>query len=143
MNSDFLKAITESFELDDFKPREVAPLILAYIGDAVYEIVVRIITISNGNRSINLINKDTIKFVNAGTQAMLADALAEDLSEEEATQYRRGKNSKPNTKAKNASLTEYKKATGFEALIGYLYLCEKEDRIIELCKLGFDKLKLL
>lgn len=143
MNELSLEAITEAFGLKDVKPREVAPLILAYIGDAVYEVVVRTITLSRGNRSINIINKDSVRFVKAGTQALLSDLLQEDFTEEEAVQFRRGKNAKPANCAKNATLTDYHKATGFEAVMGYLYLNGQNDRIVELCKLGFEKAELI
>ncbi len=143
MKDEFLANTIETFGLKDIKPREAAPLVLAYIGDAVFEIVVRTITVSAGNRSINLINKDTVKYVNAATQSKLSDVLKEDFTEEEMMQFKRGKNAKPNTKAKNATLNDYHRATGFEAVIGYLYLCGQNDRILELCKLGFQRLDLL
>ncbi len=137
MDKDFLDKIKESMELEALVPNEVAPLILAYIGDAVYDVIVRTLEISKGNRQVNKINKDSIKLVNAKAQADMIDILEEKLTEEELTIYKRGRNAKANTSAKNASIRDYRKATGFEALIGYLYLSHKEDRMLELVKEGF------
>lgn len=128
-------------ELEALVPNEVAPLILAYIGDAVYDVIVRTLEISKGNRQVNKINKDSIKLVNAKAQADMIDILEEKLTEEELTIYKRGRNAKANTSAKNASIRDYRKATGFEALIGYLYLSHKEDRMLELVKEGFSGLE--
>lgn len=131
--------IVETLGLTNQKPNEVAPLILAYLGDSVYEVVVRMLEASKGNRPIVKIHKDSIKLVNAATQAEFADALQDELTEEELSIYKRGRNAKSATSAKNASIGDYRKATGFEALIGYLYLADKEDRILELIKLAISK----
>lgn len=128
-------------ELEDLVPNEVAPLILAYIGDAVYDVIVRTLEISKGNRQVNKINKDSIKLVNAKAQADMIDYLEEKLTDNELAIYKRGRNAKANTSAKNASIRDYRKATGFEALIGYLYLSHQEDRMLELVKEGFDSIE--
>jgi len=144
LSDNILNIISESFELKDVNPSEVSPLSLAYIGDAIYEVVVRTITINvKGNRDMKKINGDSIRLVQAGTQAKLADLLMEDFTEAELTQYKRGRNAKSGTSAKNASIGAYRKATGFEAVMGYLYLTGQNERIIELCKLGFAKAELL
>lgn len=142
MNGDLLARMREEFDLTESEPALVAPLILAHLGDAVYEVVTRVIVASKGNRPINSVHRDNVRMVSATTQAKMADILEEHLSEDELNQYKRGRNAKSATSAKNASLHDYRKATGFEALIGYLFLCGKDDRILELCKLGFEKLKL-
>lgn len=141
MDKDFLDKIKESMELEDLVPNEVAPLILAYIGDAVYDVIVRTLEISKGNRQVNKINKDSIKLVNAKAQADMIDYLEEKLTDNELAIYKRGRNAKANTSAKNASIRDYRKATGFEALIGYLYLSHQEDRMLELVKEGFDSIE--
>lgn len=141
MDKDFLDLIKEAYDLDTLTPNEVAPLILAYIGDAVYEVIVRTIEISKGNRQVNKINKDSTKLVNAKAQAAMIDILEDKLSEEELTIYKRGRNAKANTSAKNASIRDYRKATGFEALIGFLFLSHREDRMLELVKLGLEGLE--
>lgn len=131
-NKDLYQAIKDEFDLKELKPNEVSPLILAHIGDAVYEVVIRTIELSKGNRAIVKVHSDSIKLVNAKTQAELADKILPVLSPEEEAQYRRGRNAKAATHAKNASISDYRKATGVEALIGYLYLLGRTDRILEL-----------
>lgn len=135
MDELYLK-IKEAYELSDVKPEEVAPLILAHIGDAVYEVVIRTITLSRGNRAIEKVHKEATKYVNAGTQAEMADKIYDLLTPEEAEAYRRGRNAKSATKAKNASISDYRKATGFEALMGYLYVSGNTERMLELVKEG-------
>lgn len=138
MEKDLLTKINEAYGLETMVPNEVAPIILAYIGDAIYEVVVRTIEISKGNRQVNKINKDSIKLVNAKAQATMIEILEDKLTEEEMSIYKRGRNAKSNTSAKNASIRDYRKATGFEALMGYLYLSHQEDRMLELIKEGLE-----
>ena len=126
--------IKEQYDLPDINPGELAPLILAHIGDAIYEVVIRTITLSKGNRPVEKVHKEAISYVNAKSQADAADILLPLLTEEEADIYKRGRNAKANTKAKNASIGDYRKATGFEALMGYLYLKGETDRMLELIK---------
>lgn len=133
---DFYQSIKETFALDDMKPSEVAPLILAHIGDAVYEVVVRTIELSKGNRAIEKVHRDSIKFVNAAAQSKMVDAIMPLLTEDELKEYKRGRNAKSYTHAKNASISDYRKATGFESLMGYLYLSGKSERMLELIKEG-------
>ena len=140
MNGDFLKSIRETFDLESDNPAEVSPLILAYIGDAVYDVITRTIVISKGNRPVNEINKDNKYYVNAATQSQLSKVLESRFSDEESAQFKRGRNAKSHSSAKNASLRDYRKATGLEAVIGYLFLCGKEDRILELLRIGFDEI---
>lgn len=135
MDELYLK-IKGAYNLEDVKPDEVAPLILAHIGDAVYEAVIRTITLSHGNRAIEKVHKEATKYVNAGTQAEMADKIYDLLTPEEAEAYRRGRNAKSATKAKNASISDYRKATGFEALMGYLYISGNTERMLELIKEG-------
>lgn len=135
--------ITEYFGLKRADVRTYSPLALAHIGDAVYEQIVRTIVISKGNVSPNRLHKITVKYVNAKTQAQLIEAIMDQLTEEEQNQYRRGKNSSPGHNSKYAGLSDYLKATGFEALVGYLYLNDDYERILEICKKGFDRLGIL
>lgn len=118
--------------------RSYSPLTLAYIGDAVYDLIVRTVVVERGNKAANLLHRDTVKYVNAGTQARIIEGLQEQLTPEELAVYKRGRNAKSNTSAKNASITDYRKATGFEALIGYLYLADDFDRILELVQTGLE-----
>lgn len=116
--------------------RTYSPLALAYIGDAVYDLIIRTVVVERANRPSQELHRITVKYVSAGAQARMAQALADSLTEEEAAVYRRGRNSKPHTMAKNASAADYLKATGFEAVIGYLYLADRMDRILELVSMG-------
>ena len=119
--------------------RTYSPLTLAYVGDAVYDLIIRTVVVDRANRPANELHRITIKYVSANAQSKIAQALMEDLTEEEQSVYRRGKNSKPHTTAKNASVADYMKATGFEAVIGYLYLTDQMPRILELVKVGISK----
>jgi ribonuclease-3 family protein len=132
------KKIKEEYGLSDVNPNELAPLILAHIGDAIYEVVIRTITLSKGNRAIEKVHKDATKYVNAKAQADIIEKIQPILTEEELNIYKRGRNAKSNTKAKNASITDYRKATGFEALMGYLYLMDKTERMLDLIKEGIN-----
>ena len=122
--------------------RTYSPLTFAYIGDAVYEIVIRTMIVEKGQQAVNALHKQTTKLVCAASQAAMAEAIIEGMTQEEQDIYRRGKNSKINSSAKNMSLEDYRKATGFEAVCGYLYLTGKTARIVELVKCGINKLKL-
>lgn len=116
--------------------RGYSPLALAYIGDAVYDLIIRTVVVERANRPANDLHRITVKYVNATAQARIVDVLMDRLTEEEAAVYRRGKNSKPHTMAKNATAAEYLKATGFEAVIGFLYLTDRMERVLELVKTG-------
>ena len=130
--------IKEKFSLADVNPNETAPLILAHIGDAIYEVVVRTVVLSDGNRAMEKVHKDSTQLVNAGMQAKMADCLQPLLTEEELSIYKRGRNAKSGSKAKNASIGDYRKATGLEALMGYLYLKDETDRMLYLIKEGIE-----
>ena len=106
-----------------------SPLTLAYLGDAVYEMVIRTICVKRANMQTQKLHRKVTGYVSAKAQAKMMDALIGELTEEEESIYRRGRNSKPYTKAKNASMEEYLKATGFEALVGYLYLQKEYERM--------------
>lgn len=138
----FLQSIRERFGCDDVDIRTYSPLTLAYIGDAVYDQVIRTVVVMRGNRSANSLHKIAIGYVNARVQARLAEALEEELTQEEKGIYHRGRNAKSYTMAKNASVIEYRKATGLEALLGYLYLQDKTDRLLMLIQDGIEKIGL-
>ncbi|MBQ8327723.1 MAG: ribonuclease III [Lachnospiraceae bacterium] len=136
-----LKQIQEQFEVKAQDVRTYSPLVLAYIGDAVYEQIIRTILVSEGNQTVNGLHKKACNFVKAEAQAKMIQNLMEELSEEEQAVYRRGKNAKPHTTSKNGTVADYHKATGFEALVGYLYLEDKMDRVLYLVKAGMETLK--
>jgi len=135
---EILDYLLKPFNIERKEAKEFSPLVLAYIGDAVYEIIIRSILVSMGNRPVNKLNKDATSLVKAGAQSEIVKLISDKLSEEEYTVFKRGRNSSPHTMAKNASMTDYKYATGFEALIGFLYLDNRCDRALELVKLGID-----
>lgn len=134
--------IHKEFGENDTDIRTYSPLTLAYIGDAVFEIVIRTLIVEKGQRAANTLHKHTTKLVCAQTQAKMAESVYELLSEKEQDIYRRGKNTKINSSAKNASLSDYRKATGFEALCGYLFLMDDTKRITELIKKAMEILEI-
>lgn len=137
-----LEAIKRDFDCREIDIRTYSPLTLAYIGDAIYDLVIRTIVVERGNTSANNLHKTTVRYVNAVTQAQMSEALQEELSEEERTVYKRGRNAKSYTTAKNASVIDYRKATGFEALCGYLYLTGKQERMMALIRTAIEKVGL-
>ena len=114
--------------------KQMSPLVFAYMGDAVYEKYIREYVIRQGLCKNGLLHKKSIKYVSAKGQAEILERLEPNLTEEELDIGRRGRNSNPHSTAKNADIVEYKYATGFEALIGWLYLNEKEERLEEILK---------
>ena len=118
-----------------------SPLTLAYLGDAVYEMVIRTICVKRTNMQTQKLHRKVTGYVSAKAQAKMMDALIGELTEEEESIYRRGRNSKPDTQAKNASMEEYLKATGFEALVGYLYLQKEYERMNALIAHGIEALQ--
>ncbi len=135
---DFLEKLKAEFDLSEVDIRTYSPLSLAYIGDCVYDLVIRSMVLLKGNTSNNMLHKECVKYVSAVSQSQMADKLLPLLTEEELSIYKRGKNAKPTSKAKNATAKEYLKATGVEALVGYLFLSNRLDRIIELIKIGIS-----
>ena len=131
--------INEKFDITSKDIRTYSPLTLAYIGDAVYDLVIRSVLVNRGNTAVNNLHKKASAIVKAPSQAAVAAAIMEELTEEEKDIYRRGRNSKPHTKAKNASTMEYLEATGLEAVIGLLYLKGDADRALDLVKLGLER----
>ncbi len=129
-----LEAIKRDFACREIDIRTYSPLALAYIGDAVYDLVIRTVVVERGNTSANKLHHKTVTYVNARIQARMIEALMDELTEEEQTVYKRGRNAKSYTTAKNATVIEYRKATGFEALCGYLYLTGKQERMLTLIK---------
>ena len=133
-----LLTVNEIFNSKEVRPNEYSPLALAFIGDSVFDLVIKSVIVEKANCQVNKLQNKTSKIVRATTQALIVDALKDVLTEEEANIYRRGRNAKPYTKAKNASYSEYCKATGLEALVGYLYLKGDTERLIALIKKGLE-----
>ena len=137
-----LKYLTDLFALPKQDLRTYSPLTLAYIGDGAYEIIVRTLFVKQGNCPVNRLHKKASQLVKAGTQSAIIQKLEPMLTEEEYRIYKRGRNAHSPTMAKHASMTDYRRATGFEALIGYLYLKEEWKRMLQLIREGIsDQLK--
>lgn len=128
--------IKEQFGIKDVDIRTYSPLTLAYIGDGIFDIVIRSVVVGKGNTKASQLHKHTSSIVKAHTQAVMIEALEPHLTKEEEDIYRRGRNAKSPTMAKNATMADYRKATGLEALMGYLYLSDDFERVVELTKLG-------
>lgn len=131
--------IREYFDVKDVDIRTYSPLTLAYIGDGIYDLVIRSIIVGRGNTKASKLHMRTSQIVKANAQAQVIEAIEDLLTEEEEEIYKRGRNAKSPTMAKNASMKDYRKATGFEALVGYLYLQDRFERILELTKIGLEK----
>ena len=136
-----LSALRRTLNLPDHEITDFSPLQLAYLGDAVYELMARTHVLSRKQAQVDKLHHMTTSLVNAGAQAAVYRALEEELSGEEKSIYRRGRNTKSYSRAKNASLSEYRIATGFEALMGWLFLTEQYSRIGEICRKGFAVLE--
>ena len=127
---------------------DISSLNLAFLGDAVYELILREYVVRNYKGHVNDLNKRTTEYSKAVTQAKMVDILLGKteygdcfLTEEEQTVLRRGRNAKSVSLPKSCTPSEYRKATGFEALIGYLYLQDQKQRIMEIVSYGIDKYK--
>ena len=118
---------------------EYSPLVLAYMGDAVYELYIRSMIVSDKNMQVNKLHKEATSYVKAKAQSEIVEKLIPHLTEEELTVYKRGRNAHSYTSAKNADIVDYRRATGFEALIGYLYITGNTERIDEILKIGIEK----
>ena len=137
-----LRLIKQSFDLKEVDIRTYSPLTLAYIGDSIYDLIIRTVVVERGNEPANKLHRKTVTFVKAGTQSEMIELLLPELTEEELAVYKRGRNAKAYTSAKNASIGDYRKATGLEALMGYLYLTDRPERIMELIQTGLQKLNM-
>lgn len=131
-----LKRLEELFDLPECQPAQYSPLTLAYIGDAIYDLVIRTILVREANTQVNKLHKRASSLVKAETQSQMIEILEQEFTAEEMHIYKRGRNAKSFTSAKNASIGDYRRATGFEAVMGYLYLKGDYDRIIDLVHTG-------
>jgi len=137
-NFNILCKLKEAFDMKEVDIKTYSPLSLAFMGDSVYDLIIRSMVVGRGNTSNNNLHKASVKYVSAVSQAKIIDTIMPELTEEEISIYKRGKNAKPHSGAKNATKGEYLKATGFEALVGYLYLKGDMDRILELVVKGIE-----
>lgn len=135
-----LAKIKQEFACEDVDLRTYSPLTLAFLGDCVYDIIIRTVVVERGNRAPQGLHKKKSYLVNAKAQKELVESIQDLLTFEEEDIYRRGRNAKSYSTAKNASIGDYRKATGFEALLGYLYLNDQMDRVLYLVKEGLNRI---
>ena len=141
MEESLISRYKEALKLKDMDADIYSPLVLAYIGDAIYELVIRTKVVNHGNTQVNKLHKRSSRLVKAQAQAEAAVKLLDVFTEEELAVYKRGRNARSHTMAKNAEMTDYRMATGFEAVMGYLHLKQDYERMVTLIHLGIgDKL---
>lgn len=128
--------ILRQFGMEQVDVRRYSPLALAYIGDGIYDLIIRSMVVGKGNTQANQLHRQTSRLVKAQTQSEMIEILLPELTEEEEAVYKRGRNAKSPTMAKNATMADYRRATGFEALMGYLYLENQMERMMELIKIA-------
>lgn len=133
-----LRYFYEALGLKEHDLTDFSPLKLAYLGDAVYELIIRSYVLDVDNAPVEKMHRHTTKIVRAAAQAAAYHAIEEKLTPEEQSAYRRGRNARSYSRAKNASLSEYRVATGFEALFGWLFLTEQFERMSKLTALSLQ-----
>ncbi len=132
----FLDDIHDFFHISHKEINSYPPLTLAYLGDAVFEIIIRTIIVEKKSGTVKSLHRQSSDLVNAKAQAELMSRIMGALTEQEISIFKRGRNAKSHSVAKNADIHDYRTATGFEALIGYLYLNGEMERLLELIRLG-------
>ena len=138
---EFHEYIKQVLQLKEVDVKQYSPLVLAYIGDCVYDLIIKTMVINGGNKQVHKLHEETSSYVQASTQSLMMRTMQEHLNEEEHAIYRRGRNAKSVSPAKNQSITDYRRATGFEALLGYLYLKKDWKRLLDFVKIGLDSIQ--
>lgn len=136
---DFFNELTVGLK-GEFDIRTFSPLALAYIGDSIFDICVRTYILRNANTTPNKLHNKAKDYVNAKAQSKMYKYIIDLVSDEEISVLKRGRNANVKSVAKNATLADYKNATGLEALFGYLYLTGNTNRILEIFKLCLESL---
>ena len=137
----FLLSVKEQFHLQMPDPLSYSGLALAFVGDGAYELVIRTLIAGRGNMQVKKMHRMCSELVKAPAQAAMVHAIFDRLTKEEQAVCKRGHNTKPHTKAKNADMEEYLWATGLEALCGWLYLTGQQQRLMEVIHMGMDALE--
>lgn len=137
---DFENCMREILKMQEVDIQNYSPLTLAYIGDCVYDLIIKNLVISHGNKPVQKLHSETSRLVQAQAQSRMMRTIQPELTQEERAVYKRGRNSKTVTPAKNQTITDYRRATGFEALVGYLYLKKEYERLCMLVKAGLDEI---
>ncbi len=136
---EFYDQIREVLGLPETDVDSYSPLVLAYMGDCVYDLIIKSMVVSRGNKQVHRLHEETSSYVQASAQSRMMRAMQPHLTEEEHAIYRRGRNTRSVSAAKNQTITDYRRATGFEALIGFLYLTGQMQRMVDLIKMGIDR----
>lgn len=139
INKNLSAVINEQFGTGKWKTIDQSVLSLAFLGDCVFDLVIRSVVLTHDGGTNKFLHKKCTSVVNAAAQARLIEAIEPELTPEENAIFHRGRNAKSGSSAKNASIADYRKATGLETLIGYLYLEGDYDRLVYLIKTGLNK----
>lgn len=135
---EYIRTIPGMKEID---AKQCSPLVLAYVGDCVYDLIIKTMVVGRGNRPVHRLHEETSQYVQASAQSFMMRSMQEHLNEEEHGVYRSGRNARSVSPAKNQSITDYRRATGFEALIGHLYLTGQYKRLTELVSIGLESIE--
>ncbi len=138
---EFYDQIREVLGLPETDVDSYSPLVLAYMGDCVYDLIIKSMVVSRGNKQVHRLHEETSSYVQASAQSRMMRAMQPHLTEEEHAIYRRGRNTRSVSATKNQTITDYRRATGFEALVGYLFLKKRYARLMQLVKIGLDSLE--
>ena len=139
--SDFLTLIRREAEGKQLDDRRMKPLALAYIGDTLFDLYIRSQIVLTKEEAPKLMHTEAVQYVNAGSQAEMMKLIMNDLTKEEVEVFTRGRNQKSLTVPTNANLLDYKWATGFEALLGYLYVQGQDERLYEVMQLAVSRFR--
>jgi len=139
MFEDIISSMRKDFDIKPMDVLNLNPLVLAYIGDAVYEVYIRTMLVINIKTNVNTLHKMSVKYVKAKSQSDIVHRIADKLTQDEQDVVRRGRNAKSATVPKHAEVTDYRYSTGFEALIGYLYLVNSLERLMEILRISVEE----
>lgn len=137
-----LNTLFEGSRLEGSAADQYSPLTLAFIGDAVFELYVRSRIVQGHNKQVSALHAEAIEFVRAESQSKMIESIRPMFTEKEEHVYKRGRNAYSKTTPKHATIGEYRRATGFEAVIGWLYLSGDTARAVELMKAGVEALRI-
>jgi ribonuclease-3 family protein len=139
MIDDFFRKISSELPVKPGDLSTYSPLALAYVGDAVFDLYIRTLILSRGNAPVHKLHKQSVAFVKAKAQSDIIHKLLDRLDPDEQDAVRRGRNAKSGTVPKNTDIADYKYATGFETLLGYLYIRQDFDRLMEVLRLSTEQ----
>lgn len=137
--TDFVEVFENLLQLGPPDVKRYSPIALAYLGDSVYDVLVKYYLVTKGNKQAHKYHVEATSYVKASQQARIFRLIEDQLTEEEYTVFKRGRNAKSHSKPKHADLMDYKVATGFEALLGYLFLKGEKERVASLVARGINQ----